>query len=66
MTHYYSEKQDSKLNLKKITVRAFNKSIELFSGKGVFSKDKLDTGSKLLIENIYPIPKCKLTFSYIF
>lgn len=51
MTHYYSKKQDSKLNLKKINIRLKDRIFELYSASGIFSKDKLDKGSKLLIEN---------------
>jgi 16S rRNA (guanine1207-N2)-methyltransferase len=51
MTHYYSEKQKSPLNLKKINIRLKTTVIELYSASGVFSKDKVDKGSKLLIEN---------------
>ena len=50
MSHYYSEKQDSELNLKEINIEVFNKTLNFFSANGVFSKDKLDVGSKLLIE----------------
>lgn len=50
MPHYYSEKQTSELNLKKINICVFDKTLDFFSGSGVFSKDTLDIGSKLLIE----------------
>ena len=53
MQHYFSKKQTSDLNLKKIQIKASGNIYELFSGSGVFSKDKLDTGSKLLIENSF-------------
>jgi 16S rRNA G1207 methylase RsmC len=51
MSHYYSEKQSSNLNLKKIKIKLKDIEYELFTGSGVFSKNKLDFGSKLLIEN---------------
>ena len=51
MTHYYSEKQTSAKRLKKITIRVEDMQYELYSASGVFSKDKLDRGSRLLIEN---------------
>ena len=51
MTHYYSEKQNSKLNLKKILIKLKNKEFELYSASGIFSKNKVDKGTKLLIEN---------------
>ena len=51
MTHYYSEKQDSKLNLKQIRIRVKNLDFELYSASGVFSKEKLDKGTEILIKN---------------
>ncbi|MBU0757003.1 MAG: methyltransferase [Nanoarchaeota archaeon] len=49
--HYYSEKQDSQLNLTKIRINVSDLSFEIYSGSGIFSKDSLDNGSRLLIEN---------------
>jgi len=51
MPHYYSERQDSKLNLIKIRIRLENLDFELYSASGVFSKEKLDKGTEVLIEN---------------
>ena len=51
MTHYYSEKQFSEFDLKKIPINLKKVQFELFSASGIFSKDKLDKGSELLIEN---------------
>ena len=51
MPHYYSKKQTSSINLKKIKIQLRNKEFELYSASGIFSKDKLDKGTKLLIEN---------------
>ncbi len=51
MPHYYSKKQTSRINLKKIKVQLKNYEFELYSASGIFSKDKLDKGTKLLIEN---------------
>lgn len=50
MEHYFSEKQSSEFKIKKIKVHAKNIEFELYSGSGVFSKDLLDAGSRLLIE----------------
>ncbi|RME55473.1 methyltransferase domain-containing protein, partial [Candidatus Woesearchaeota archaeon] len=52
MSHYYSKKQDSRFDLIKIndTIRGFE--IELTSSSGVFSKNKIDLGSKILAENM--------------
>ncbi|MFH0875923.1 MAG: methyltransferase [archaeon] len=51
MSHYFSEKQDSKLKTCKITLSIKGISFTLFSGSGVFSKNALDLGSRILIEN---------------
>ncbi len=50
MAHYYSEKQPSDLRLKKINIEVLSSSFEFYTGSGVFSKSKLDKGTKLLIE----------------
>ena len=50
MSHYYDAKQDGELKPKKIAVSARGTRIELWSGAGVFSKDYLDDGTKLLID----------------
>ncbi|MBD3203065.1 methyltransferase [Candidatus Woesearchaeota archaeon] len=51
MPHYYSKDQDSKPDIKKILIRVDNQEFYLYSGSGVFSKKRLDKGSKILIEN---------------
>jgi 16S rRNA G1207 methylase RsmC len=50
MPHYFSAEQTSKLGLKKITIRLKKDFFSLFSCSGVFSKDRLDNGTRLLIE----------------
>ncbi|MBU0667233.1 MAG: methyltransferase [Nanoarchaeota archaeon] len=52
MTHYYSEKQDSPLNLTKFFVKTKKASFDLYSGSGVFSKNKLDLGTDVLLNNL--------------
>ncbi|HDQ60104.1 MAG TPA: class I SAM-dependent methyltransferase [Candidatus Woesearchaeota archaeon] len=51
MSHYYSKKQESLLELKKITVVLRGKTLEFYTGSGVFSKKKIDDGSYILIQN---------------
>lgn len=51
MAHYYSKEQNSDLNLKKIRIKLKNLEYEIYSASGIFSKDKLDNGTELLIEN---------------
>jgi 16S rRNA (guanine1207-N2)-methyltransferase len=50
MPHYYSAEQTSRLGLKKINIKLKKDSFSLFSCSGVFSKDRLDNGTRLLIE----------------
>jgi 16S rRNA G1207 methylase RsmC len=52
MSHYYTKKQDSEFKIFKIedVVRDFN--IELYSSSGVFSKKRIDKGTKILAENM--------------
>ena len=51
MTHYYSKTQEGKLELKKISAVLRGKKLEFFTGAGVFSKDKIDNGSYVLLQN---------------
>ncbi|MBS3162315.1 class I SAM-dependent methyltransferase [Candidatus Woesearchaeota archaeon] len=48
MPHYFSEKQDSELEVKKVQVIIRNKEYEFFTGNGVFSSRKIDNGTKVL------------------
>lgn len=50
MPHYYSEKQDSDPDIKKISLNVGGNTFEVYSASGLFSKDRLDIGTKLLIE----------------
>ena len=50
MDHYFSEKPTSEETIFKISVNALGLSFEMLSASGLFSKDALDTASKLLIE----------------
>ena len=51
MPHYYSEEQTSPLRLEKIKAVLRGKSFEFWSGSGVFSKKKVDNGTRVLVEN---------------
>lgn len=53
MNHYFSEKQTSILKVKIINVNLLNNGLEFNTGSGVFSKGKVDKGTKLLIESVY-------------
>ncbi len=52
MEHYYSEKQKSSLNVKKIKQKIMNNEFEFYTASGVFSKDKIDKGTLVLAENM--------------
>ena len=51
MPHYFSEKQDSKSILKKITINVLGSNINMLTSSGIFSKDRLDKGTELLINS---------------
>ncbi len=51
MPHYYSEKQTSPLRLEKIKSVLRGRLFEFYSGSGVFSKKKVDNGTRVLVEN---------------
>lgn len=48
MSHYFSEAQDSEFNPIQIKEIINNKEYTLFTAKGIFSKDKIDFGTKVL------------------
>ncbi len=56
MSHYYSENQDVPHSRKEVTFRLLGVSITLITDSGIFSKDHLDPGSELLLENIVKKP----------
>jgi len=49
--HYYTKKPASKLRTKEISATIAGKEFKLITGSGVFGKDKVDTGTVLLIES---------------
>lgn len=51
MSHYFSEKQESRLDIKKIKIHIKSLSFEMFTAPGVFSKSGLDKGTEVLIKN---------------
>lgn len=50
MDHYYSEQPTSKETIFQFSANASGLSLEVYSASGLFSKDSLDSASKLLIE----------------
>ena len=52
MEHYYSEEPTSELKIKKISQNISGAKLEFYTSSGVFSKDKIDTGTLALAENM--------------
>lgn len=52
MEHYFSDKPEVGSKLREIRYEIFGKKLILMGDSGVFSKDHLDLGSKLLIETV--------------
>jgi len=48
----YFDNVDLKSELRKIDVKIFDKMFTFYSDNGVFAKDKLDFGTRLMLENI--------------
>lgn len=54
MNQYFDNKLEVKNEKKLINITFANKTYKLYTNNGVFSKDKFDYGSKLLLETITP------------
>lgn len=54
--HYFTGTPASDENLRKIRVTLAGKSLELTTASGVFSPDRLDVGTAVLLENTPPAP----------
>jgi len=52
MEHYYSEQQKSELNIRKITHKIRRINFEFYTSSGVFSKEKIDSGTMALAEGM--------------
>ena len=50
--HYYSRKQDSPLRQQMIRARLLGKEFSFLTGSGVFSKDRIDAGTLVLIDHM--------------
>ena len=53
MEHYFTNNPDLKSELRNIVYKYKNYEMNFLSDNGVFSKDKLDFGSNLLLESIF-------------
>ena len=59
MSHYYSEKPSSKSNIKEIEFEFQKKKFTFFTDSGVFSKNKIDFGSELMLKTFLNHTKLK-------
>jgi len=50
--HYYSEDQKSGIKIKKISQKIKGLNFDFYTASGIFSKDKADTGTLVLAENM--------------
>lgn len=53
LEHYFTNNENLKSELRKITYKYKDTELTFFSDNGVFSKDKLDFGSSLLLETFF-------------
>ncbi len=51
MEHYYSEKPESELKIYEIPLNVLGLNCKILSASGLFSKKKIDYGTRVLIEN---------------
>ncbi|CAN5152965.1 methyltransferase [soil metagenome] len=54
--HYFSSSPGSELNLKQIRVTISGQSYDLTTANGVFSPERIDTGTQVLLSNTPPAP----------
>ena len=52
MSMYFENDKSIKSERKKITIKIKDKSFDMITDNGVFSKDKLDYGTRILLETI--------------
>ncbi len=55
--HYFSATPASEANLRRIRVRLDSRDIEVTTASGVFSPDRIDTGTTVLLANTPPAPR---------
>ncbi len=60
MPHYFSEKQDSQLKLIYFEEFLHKQKFRFYTAQGVFSKSRIDTGTRLLIEKSIIKPGFKI------
>ncbi|MCD6484047.1 MAG: class I SAM-dependent methyltransferase [Candidatus Odinarchaeota archaeon] len=58
--HYFSEKPGGKETLFKIKIKVRGLELEIYSAPGIFSHQKLDFGTRVLIENMIIVDNSKM------
>lgn len=58
MEHYFSKKQESPLNIKKIRQIIKDIEFEFYTASGIFSKERIDKGTLVLAERMIIGKKC--------
>ena len=58
MEHYFTNNENLKSELRKIIYKYDNHELVFYSDNGVFSKDKLDFGSSLLLSTLFKHKEC--------
>jgi len=58
--HYFSEKPGGKETLFKIKIKVRGLELEIYSAPGIFSHQKLDFGTRVLIENMIIVDNAKV------
>ena len=58
MEHYFTNNENLKSELRKIIYKYDNYELVFYSDNGVFSKDKLDFGSSLLLSTLFKHKEC--------
>ena len=60
MAHYYTDNKDLKSQLRTITYQYHDQTLYFISDLGVFSKDSIDYGSRVLLDTFEPLADMKI------
>ena len=60
MAHYYTDNKDLKSQLRTITYQYHDQPLYFISDLGVFSKDSIDYGSRVLLDTFEPLADMKI------
>ncbi|AGW41869.1 hypothetical protein O159_18450 [Leifsonia xyli subsp. cynodontis DSM 46306] len=54
--HYFSPAPGSETNLRPFTARLAGQTYELVTASGIFSPERIDTGTRVLLDHVPPAP----------